>query len=30
VVLALLGDVCPAVEPVLLSKVPASMAPLAE
>ncbi|GBF87337.1 hypothetical protein Rsub_00048 [Raphidocelis subcapitata] len=30
VVLALLGDVCPAVEPVLLSKVPSNMAPLAD
>jgi hypothetical protein len=30
VVLAVLGDACPAVEPVVLSMVPTDMAPLAK
>jgi hypothetical protein len=29
-VLAVLGDACPAIEPVLLSKVPADFAPLVQ
>lgn len=30
VLLALLGDVCPAFEPIILAQVPANMKPIAE